>query len=252
MTTPFTYDFGYSFMVAWGHVIPLVAFAGLATLALSRGWSKWIAVTSILLAIWAFISVLIVQLAVGINLPEPIPTDRFLASGPARVLDVGAGSGRGTVGLLLARADARVTAVDIYEGYFGIDENTPERLLANARIGGVADRVDVKVADARHLPFDNGAVDGVISVAAMDHMGRTGMREAVFETSRVLRPGGEFLLEVMNGDAWLMFAMPLPHGLGHHYAARPATWRDLIKEAGFELLEDGQRPGRWYFFARKM
>ena len=251
MSTPFTYDFGYSFMVAWGHVVPVAIFTGLFTLAVSRGWSRWIAAISAGLAIWALISLFILQLVVGINLPEPLPTDRFLPSGPARVLDLGAGSGRATVGLLLARPQVRVTAVDIYRGYFGIADNTPDRLLTNARIAGVADRVEVKVGDMRHLPFEAGSIDGVISVAAMDHLNRAGMREAVFEVARVLKPGGEFLLELVSADGWLWFAMPVPHGMGHHYRADAPMWRNLLKEAGFELLEDGSRPARWYFFSKK-
>ena len=32
MTTPFTYDFGYSWWIGWGHLVPIALFGGLAAL----------------------------------------------------------------------------------------------------------------------------------------------------------------------------------------------------------------------------
>ena len=60
------------------------------------------------------------------------------------------------MGLLLARPRVTVTAVDIYKGFYGIEDNTPERLMRNARIAGVADRAEAKVGDARDLPLAHG------------------------------------------------------------------------------------------------
>ena len=45
--------------------------------------------------------------------PLELPTEQFLSSGAGRVVDIGAGSGRAAVGLLLARPRVTVTAVDI-------------------------------------------------------------------------------------------------------------------------------------------
>ena len=42
-----------------------------------------------------------------------LPTEQFLASGAGRVVDIGAGSGRAAIGLLLARPRTTVTGVDI-------------------------------------------------------------------------------------------------------------------------------------------
>ena len=92
------------------------------------------------------------------------------------MLELGAGSGRATVGFLLARPEARVTALDAYRGYFGIDDNTPERLMRNARTAGVDGRVQVQVADMRTLPFDAGRFDAAFSVAAIDHLPGTASR----------------------------------------------------------------------------
>ena len=249
MTTPLTYDFGYSWWVAWGHLIPIVLFGGLAILALWLGWRRRLVMVFSLLAVWGVTGLLINHFLFRINLPVGPVTEQFLSSGSGRVVDVGAGSGRAAVGVLLARPRATVTAVDIYQGYYGIDDNTPARLMANARIAGVADRATVQTGDARALPLDTGAYDGVISVAAIDHLPRAGIPRALAEASRVLKPGGEFLLTIVNVDGWAWIASP--HAMVHHPAADRSRWRSLLESAGFEVVEQGTQPGALYFFSRK-
>jgi SAM-dependent methyltransferase len=249
MTTPFTYDFGYTWWIGWGHLIPIAVFGGIALLGVWLRWRRWLVIGSSAIAVWAVAGLLITQFMLRLNLPVAPPTDRFLASGAGRVVDVGAGSGRATIGLLLARPRVTVTAVDIYNGYYGIDDNTPERLMANARIAGVAERAEAKVGDARELPLDTATYDGAISVAAIDHLPRAGIPKALGEVARVLKPGGEFLLTIVNVDAWGRFASP--HALGHHPAANAGRWRTLLESAGFEIVEQGTQPGALYFFSRK-
>ena len=71
------------------------------------------------------------------NLPLELPTERFpRGTGRGTVLDAGAGSGRSSLMVLLERPESRVLALDLYEGYFGIDDNNPDRLLANAAKAG--------------------------------------------------------------------------------------------------------------------
>jgi SAM-dependent methyltransferase len=142
-----------------------------------------------------------------------------------------------------------VTAVDIYKGYYGIDDNTPERLMANARIAGVADRIEAKVGDARELPLDSAAYDGVISLAAIDHLPRAGVPKALLEVARVLKPGGEFLLTIVNVDGWAWFASP--HALGHHRPPDLNRWRELLSSSGFKVIEEGRQPAAFYWLCRK-
>jgi SAM-dependent methyltransferase len=249
MTTPLTYDFGYSWSVAWGQLVPIVLFGALAGVAVWLRWRRWLVVSLSLLAAWGVAGLLINHFLFRINLPIQPPTEQFLASGSGRVVDVGAGSGRAAVGLLLARPRATVTAIDIYRGYYGIDDNTPERLMDNARIAGVADRATAQRGDARELPLDTGAYDGVISVAAIDHLPRAGIPKALAEASRVLRPGGEFLLTIMNADAWAWIASP--HAMAHHGAVDARQWQSLLESSGFDVMEQGTQPGALYFFSRK-
>jgi SAM-dependent methyltransferase len=248
MTTPLTYDFGYSWWITWGPLVPAVVFGVLAGAAMRRRWPMWMAIASGAIAAWAVAALIIVHGLFRLNLPVPPATERFLAAGNGRVVDIGAGSGRATVGVLIARPSARVTAVDIYSGYFGIEGNTPGRLMHNARIAGAGDRAEAKTGDARNLPFAAGEFDAAISVAAIDHVPRATIPKALAEAARVLKPGGEFLLTIVNVDGWVWFAS-LP--MAHHPRADPERWRGMLAEAGFEIVEQGRQPGALYFYCRK-
>src|SRR5437660_1447109 len=78
------------------------------------------------------------------------------------VLDVGCGRG-----LLLNAAARRLTTgkavgVDLWQNA-DLSNNRPEATLENARLEGVADRVQVKDGDARQLPFADAVFDVVVS-----------------------------------------------------------------------------------------
>jgi SAM-dependent methyltransferase len=248
MTTPFTYDFGYSWPVVWGYLIPIALFGGLAGVGFWLHWRKWLVVALAVPALWSLASLVTIH-AFGINMPQQLPTERFLASGSGRVVDVGAGSGRAAVGLMLARPRVTVTGVDIYSGYYGIDDNTPQRFMRNAEIAGVADRAEAVVGDARELPLASGEYDGVISSYAIDHIDRDGIPKALSEAGRVLKPGGEFLLMIVNVDWWALLTSP--HAMAHHAGADPVRWHTMLKTAGFDIVEQGTRPMTLYFLSRK-
>ncbi len=120
--------------------------------------------------------------------------DRLLDSipwhGNEHVLDVGCGHG-----LLLIAAAKRLTTgkaigSDIWQDYDQAN-NSPEVPRENARIEGVADRVQVRDGDARELPFEDGSFDVVLSSLALHNIYDRGEREkAMREIARVLAPGG--------------------------------------------------------------
>ena len=244
-----TYHFGYPFYVTNAPLIPLLLFGALAALASWLRWPRWIAIGAGALAFWAVLALVITHLVFRLHAPQELPTDRFLASGRGAVLDVGAGSGRAALGVLAARPQATVTAVDIYDGFWGISDNTPERFLANAEAGGFGERVDVHTADMRDMPFDDGRFDAVVSSYAMDHLRRDTIPGAIAEVARVLKPGGEFLLMIVDVDWWTLIASP--HALHHHPPASASGWREMLDQGGFALVEDGKRPAMRYFYATK-
>jgi SAM-dependent methyltransferase len=229
--------------------VPLAISPAIAAVALWRGWSRWILAVAATVFVWAAAGLILINAVFGLNRTLTLPTERFLTGGSGRVLDAGAGSGRAAMGVLLARPQATVTALDIYEGYWGIDGNTPERFMNNARIAGAAHRAEARTGDMREMPFSDAEFDAVISSYAIDHLSRDGSAKAVAEVARVLKPGGEFLLLIVNAD-WLARVVS-PHALAHHPRQDPARWNALLERTGFLVEETGTRPATLYFFARK-
>ena len=247
-----SYDFGYTWIWTHGHLVPAGAFAAATAVAVWRRWARWLVVVLSVLTLWALTGFIITQVILRANTPLDLPTRSFLQGGTGRVVDLGAGSGRSSLMVLQARPGARVTAVDIYEGYFGIDDNTPERIRANAGVAGVADRLDVRAADIRALPFDDGSYDAAVSAFAIDHLDREGVARSLAEVARVLRPGGEFLLIVLNVDGWVKLAYPFPHGHGYFSgSAGSRHWRTALETAGLRVVEHGTRPATLYVLARR-
>lgn len=185
-----TYDFGYTWVWTHGHLVPFAVFAVFIAVSVWRRWPRWLTALGGVLALWALAGFAITQVVLRANQPMGLPTASFLRSGAGRVLDLGAGSGRSSLMVLQSRPGAHVTAVDIYSGYFGIDDNTPARLMANARVAGVADRIDVTTADIRSMPFPDASYDAAVSAFVIDHLNREGVTRSLAEVARVLKPGG--------------------------------------------------------------
>ena len=242
----FRYDFGYTWWLRYAMLVPLILAVGFGAVAVWRSWPRWVFVPLVLVFVWAAAAVVILNAM--LNRPMPLPTERFLTSGSGRVLDVGAGSGRAAIGVLLARPHTTAMGVDIYSGYWGIDENTPERFMRNARIAGVGERAAARVGDMRQLPFGDGEFDAVVSSYAVDHLRRAERPKAIAEVARVLKPGGEFLLVIIHVDWRTWFVSPL---LAHHPSQRPEPWRALLQEHGFSLEEEGTQFTTLYFLAKK-
>jgi SAM-dependent methyltransferase len=250
------FDFGYAWPWTYGHLAFALLFAASAAVAWLRFRARRTAAVLVVGVIWAVAGFLVVQYGFRINLPVALPTAQFLPRGAGRVLDMGSGSGRATLMVLLERPQARVVALDNWSARY-IADNSPRRLLANAAVAGAADRVEVVTGDMRSLPFEDGSFDGIVSTYAIDHLNREGIPKALAEASRVLKPGGSLLLMVMNGDGWMLFMNPLLalHNLGALHGGGGGggqdAWVPRLTEAGFELVERGHAPGTAYYLARK-
>jgi arsenite methyltransferase len=115
--------------------------------------------------------------------------------GDETVLDVGCGRG-----LLLVGAAKRLTrggkafGIDIWQAE-DLSGNRPEAALENARLEGVADRVEVRTADMRQIPFPDGTFDRIVSSSAIHNLYAAPDRaEAFREIARVLKPGGQVVI----------------------------------------------------------
>src|SRR5512140_440175 len=124
--------------------------------------------------------------------------DRMLAmipwTGSENVLDVGTGRGLLAIGAAKKLTTGRVVGIDIWSAAY-LTGNTADNFLANAEIEGVAERVEVRNADARRMPFPVGSFDVVLSNVCLHNIGgAAGRAEACRESGRVLRPGGVALI----------------------------------------------------------
>jgi ubiquinone/menaquinone biosynthesis C-methylase UbiE len=100
----------------------------------------------------------------------------------------------------------------------------------------------------RKLPFESAKFDAAVSAYAIDHLNRDGVRLALAEAARVVRPGGDFLLMVVANDPWVMLAFG-PALM--HNDRDDGWWSGRVEEAGFQVLEQGRRPATLYILARR-
>jgi SAM-dependent methyltransferase len=120
---------------------------------------------------------------------------RITWTGKEEVLDVGCGRGLMLIGAAKRLTTGRATGIDIWQAE-DLSGNRPEATLENARREGVADRVDVQTGDMRKMPFASNTFDIVVSRAAIHNLYKAGDRaQAIGEIARVLKPGGQALIE---------------------------------------------------------
>jgi SAM-dependent methyltransferase len=240
-------DFGYPWWLSYGHLVVFVCAVGLLFLVQGRVSRVLVG----LLVIWSFVSFVVLRFVININGRAAMPTQAFIEQG--RVLDLGAGTGRSSVMVLEARPKVSLVALDLFGesfgAHFGKTETGEQRLLANLKAAGVEGRASIVKHDMRDLPFGAGEFDGVVSAYAVDHLGRVGINKTLREAARVLKPGGEFLLILIGKDFWLQFTFgPL---LAHSGARDGQWWRARMEEAGFQVMEQGMKPGTLYLVGKK-
>jgi ubiquinone/menaquinone biosynthesis C-methylase UbiE len=121
--------------------------------------------------------------------------------GDEQVLDVGCGRGLLLIGVAKRLTTGKATGVDIWQAK-DLSGNRPDATRENARMEGVADRVELKTADMRELPFADSMFDAVVSSWAVHNLYDPKDREkALREIVRVLKPGGRLLLRDIKHGA---------------------------------------------------
>ncbi len=124
--------------------------------------------------------------------------DKIIASiswrGDEQVLDVGCGHGLMLLAAAKRLTTGRAIGIDIWSQVDQAD-NSPEATMENARRENVAERVEVKSADARKIPFPDASFDVVVSSFVIHNLHPARNREQVIrEIARVLRPGGQLAI----------------------------------------------------------
>lgn len=146
-----------------------------------------------------------------------------------RILDVGTGTGE--VLRQLARHPDRLQAT-------GVDQSA----AMLARVPDLPPGWSVRVADARSLPFSDGAFDAVTAAYLLQVLSDTDIPGVVGELLRVLRPGGRLVTVTPSipprgplrllGSALDQLARRHPRSYGGLRALNP---RPALEQAGFEI-----------------
>lgn len=119
--------------------------------------------------------------------------------GDEQVIDLGCG--RGAVLLMAASLLplGKTYGVDLWRSQ-DQSGNAPDTTLHNARLEGVVERVELRTADMRRLPFAENAFDVVLSSLAIHNIPDAADRlQVINEAVRVLKPGGKLLIVDIHG-----------------------------------------------------
>jgi ubiquinone/menaquinone biosynthesis C-methylase UbiE len=155
-----------------------------------------------------------------------------LGDRPARILDVGCGTG-----VFAARLRQALPRVEVY----GVDLVAEMLQKGRARWRSHRQHALPVQGDSERLPFPSGCFDIVTCSNSFHHYPRQG--RAVLEMRRVLKPGGRLMIVDGYRDSlwgWFIFdvCVAAVEGDVHHASAR--RFRDLMVEAGLGAIS--QRP----------
>ncbi len=110
---------------------------------------------------------------------------------PGAYLDVGTGGGLMAVAVAKAHPRVHVVGVDIWTQR-DLVGNSRRRAVRNARLEGVAHRVEFRRGDARRLAFRSNSFDGVVSSLTIHNLPFRDRPRAFREVARVVKSGGRF------------------------------------------------------------
>ncbi len=152
--------------------------------------------------------------------------DRLKLRGSEYILDVGCGRGLMLIGAAKRLVTGKAIGVDIWQSK-DQSKNTMEATLSNAQMECVADKIDVKTADMRSLPFEDASFDIVVSHWVVHNLEKDlDRKKALSEMVRVLRSGGTLALtDISNRREYLTELTAL--GLLNIYAVS-SSLRDVI------------------------
>lgn len=151
------------------------------------------------------------------------------------LLDLGGGTGLNVPALV--KRGAKVTLLD-----------ASKEMLEQARRKKIS--AELKLGDARRLPFPDGIFDGALCSDAWHHM--TEQRQVAAELARVLRPGGKVVVLEFNRDIWQVKLLRLGEMLLGEPGTfmRPGELKRLFGEVGIE--GEVRAVGSWqYVFVGK-
>jgi arsenite methyltransferase len=114
--------------------------------------------------------------------------------GNETILDVGCGRGIFLIEAAQQLTTGKAIGIDIWDNR-DQSQNSQAQTDNNVQQAGVTNRVTIKTADMRHLPFSDATFDVIISSLAIHNIAeQTGREKALTEIIRVLKSGGKFII----------------------------------------------------------
>jgi len=146
-----------------------------------------------------------------------------------KILDVGCG--RGEILRHAAQLGADAWGID----YAAVAVSMSHQIIQG--VDGVAPgRTSVYQADAKYLPFPDGAFDRVLMFDVVEHLHPWELHEALLEVRRVLKPDGRFIVHTAPNIWYDRYAYPLVRrfrgilGQGENYPKDPRQFLVSINE----------------------
>ncbi|MBU3749290.1 MAG: methyltransferase domain-containing protein [Mycobacterium sp.] len=146
---------------------------------------------------------------------------KLRAAGSRRIADIACGTG-----ILTARICNELRPDEIY----GVDMSDGMLEQAKAR----SSRVRWMKGPAERLPFEDGALDAVVTTSAFHFFDQPA---AMREFHRVLAPGGLVAVATITPPLPKALDRFVPNDAGVLHSPRPAEMRALFTDAGFEITD---------------
>jgi len=116
---------------------------------------------------------------------------------PAGIM-VDIGCGPGYLVALMAKSFPQLNIIGV-----DIAEEMVQQATRNLPSPGLGERVEFRKGDVQALPFEDYAVDFVVSTLSLHHWSEP--EQALKEIHRILKPGGQFLIFDLRRDARRFF-----------------------------------------------
>lgn len=164
--------------------------------------------------------------------------DRAGLNGSEQVLDIGCGRGLLLIEAARRLKSGRAVGLDLWN-MADLSGNNRGATEANIVAEGVAERISLLDGDMCRMPFADGSFDRVISSLALHNVYTPAQRAlALAEIIRVLRPGGQILLQDFRHTSEYQRALQSAGLLGvrrtlvNPLLMFPPTWRVEARKAG--------------------
>jgi demethylmenaquinone methyltransferase/2-methoxy-6-polyprenyl-1,4-benzoquinol methylase len=162
------------------------------------------------------------------------------------ILEVACGTGRATVEMAKRIGErGKIYAIDLTEAMLKRAKKKIEKY-------DLIERVDLRVGDARKIPFPDEMFDLVYNAYMFDLIDLTEFPSIISEFKRVLKPGGRLVLVNMskNKSGKTLYEILYEKGLLWITSGgcRPVYLKPYVEEAGFENVRRFYRKNQSFFF----